>query len=143
LDHLEDKLNEFEGLVQMALCQSNKWTPPTHTISKQQFLLLHTLHLNQRMTISELAEQLYLSPSATTIAINRLVRDGNILRTRDESDRSVVWVELTEKAHEMVIQLRSRRKTVLRSMFSNLTEEEIAQFLAITRKMLTHIQDPG
>lgn len=143
MGHLEDKLNEFEQLVQQAMCHTNKWAAPTHTISKQQFMLMYTLNHNLRMTISELAEQLFLSPSATTIAVNRLVRDGHILRSRDETDRRVVWVELTEQGKEIVTQLRNRRKNMLRNMFSNISEDEAEQFLAITRKMLTPLKDPG
>ncbi|WP_179232731.1 MarR family transcriptional regulator [Paenibacillus rigui] len=142
MGHLEDKLNEFEQLVQTAMCQTNKWTAPAQTISKQQFLLMLILRNNRRMTLSELAEELYLSPSATTIAVNRLVRDGHIQRTRDEADRRVVWVQLTEKAEELVNQLRARRRSILLGMFSNLSDEEIDQFLVITSKMLSHLKDP-
>ncbi|MFH5182310.1 MarR family winged helix-turn-helix transcriptional regulator [Paenibacillus sp. TAB 01] len=142
MGHLEDKLDEFEQLVQRAMCQTNKWSMPEHTLSKQQFLLMFTLNHHRRMTISDLAEQLYLSPSATTIAVNRLVRDSYILRTRDVSDRRVVWVELTEQGTGMLNELRSFRRSLLLRMFSNLTEAEVDQFLAITCKMLSRIKDP-
>jgi DNA-binding MarR family transcriptional regulator len=141
LADLEQKLNQFEELIQMALCETNKWG--SVTFSKQQYLLLITLFKKNRTTVSSLADELNLSASATTLAINRLVRDGHIVRTRDETDRRVVWVELSETAKVLVSEMRQRRRRVLRSMIGSLEAEEIDQFLIMIRKMLGNLKDPG
>jgi DNA-binding MarR family transcriptional regulator len=141
LDDLEQKLNQFEDLIHMALCETNRWG--SSTFSKQQFLLLITLFNKTRITVSSLADELNLSASATTLAINRLVRDGHIIRTRDETDRSVVWVELSESAKLLVTEMKQRRRRVLRSMIESLEEAEIDQFLALVTKMFGNLRDPG
>ncbi|WP_282936403.1 MarR family transcriptional regulator [Paenibacillus sp. RC67] len=139
---IDDRLNEFEQLIHIAMRQSNRWMP-CPAVSKQQFLLLATLSGNSRMTVSELAEELSLSPSATTIAINRLVRDGRIIRTRDDTDRRVVWVELSELGRDTVIELRQRRKMILQAMLVNLSHDETEQFVTTFRKMLSNAKDLG
>lgn len=139
---IDDRLNEFEQLIHIAMRQSNRWMP-CPAVSKQQFLLLATLSGNSRMTVSELAEELSLSPSATTIAINRLVRDGRIIRTRDDTDRRVVWVELSELGRDTVIELRQRRKMILQAMLANLSHDETEQFVTTFRKMLSNAKDLG
>ena len=139
---IDDRLNEFEQLIHTALRQSNKWMP-CPAVSKQQFLLLVTLLGNSRMTVSELAEELSLSPSATTIAVNRLVRDGRVCRTRDVTDRRVVWVELTELGRDTVNELRQRRKMILQAMLANLSQEETEQFVVTFRKMLSNVKELG
>ncbi|WP_051620600.1 MarR family winged helix-turn-helix transcriptional regulator [Paenibacillus sp. UNC451MF] len=139
---IDDRLNEFEQLIHTAIRQSNKWMP-CPAVSKQQFLLLATLSAKRRMTVSELAEELCLSPSATTIAVNRLVRDGRVMRTRDDTDRRVVWVELTELGLHTVTELKQRRKLILQAMLANLSQEETDQFVATFRKMLSNAKVLG
>jgi len=139
---IDDRLNEFEKLIHAAIRQSNKWTP-CPAVSKQQFLLLHTLSGGGRMTVSELAEELNLSPSATTIAINRLVRDGHVIRSRDVTDRRVVWLELSEAGRHTVSEIIQRRKRILQAMLANLSQEETDQFMATFRKMLSNAKDLG
>ncbi|MCU6791472.1 MULTISPECIES: MarR family winged helix-turn-helix transcriptional regulator [Paenibacillus] len=140
MDDLEHQLDRMEELILMGMHRTNKWG--SLTFSKQQYLLLITLDNKKRATVSNLADELNLSPSATTLAINRLVRDGHVARTRDETDRRVVWVELTPEARVLVYEQKERRRQVLRSMISSLEPEECEQFITIARKMLTNIQDP-
>ncbi|MCS7462657.1 MarR family transcriptional regulator [Paenibacillus doosanensis] len=139
---LDDTLNEFEQLIHIAIRQSNKWTP-CPAVSKQQFLLLHTLLHQGRMSVSELADELCLSASATTIAINRLVRDGHIARSRDVTDRRVVWIELSDAGRTMIRELRERRKSILQKMLADLPSDETRQFMSTLRKMLTSVTDMG
>ncbi|WP_240414279.1 MarR family winged helix-turn-helix transcriptional regulator [Paenibacillus periandrae] len=140
MDDLEHQLDRMEELILMGMHRTNKWG--SLTFSKQQYLLLITLDNKKRATVSNLADELNLSPSATTLAINRLVRDGHVARTRDETDRRVVWVELTPEARVLVYEQKERRRQVLRSMISSVEPEECEQFITIARKMLTNIQDP-
>lgn len=140
MDDLEQKLDRMEELILMGMHRTNKWG--SVKFSKQQYLLLITLDNKNRATVSNLADELNLSPSATTLAINRLVRDGHVARTRDEIDRRVVWVELTPEARVLVYEQRERRRKVLRCMISSLEPEESEQFITIARKMLTNLQDP-
>jgi len=127
----EEKLQEFEELIQLALRQTRSW----------QVQLLFTLYHKGRITVSDLAEQLCLSTSATTIAINRLVRDNCIVRTRDETDRRLVWVEATEQAKKMIDEICKQRKKMFEKMLSKLTPQEVDQFLTISRKMLNGLEN--
>ncbi|SFK67816.1 DNA-binding transcriptional regulator, MarR family [Paenibacillus sp. 1_12] len=143
MEDLEQKLDRMEELILMAMHRTNKWgSVKSIKFSKQQYLLLITLDNKKRATVSNLADELNLSPSATTLAINRLVRDGHVARNRDEIDRRVVWVELTPEARVLVHEQRERRRKVLRCMMSSLEPEESEQFITIARKMLTNLQDP-
>jgi DNA-binding MarR family transcriptional regulator len=139
--NLEQNLDQLEDLLLTAICHTNKWG--SLKFSKQQYLLLITLYNKGPTTVSNLADELNLSPSATTLAINRLVRDGHIARTRDEADRRVVWVKIAESAMVFVNELKQRRRQVLRSMMGSLEPEESDQFLYILRKMLSNLKDPS
>ncbi|MGZ4113169.1 MAG: MarR family winged helix-turn-helix transcriptional regulator [Tumebacillaceae bacterium] len=109
-------------------------------MSRQQFLLLKTLYCKQKSTVTELAELLGLSTSATTIALNRLVKNGYINRTRDDQDRRMVWVELTPDAVTMMNTMATKRNELLGKLLSQLESEEQQTFLHLLRKMLANIE---
>ncbi|MCR8633640.1 MarR family winged helix-turn-helix transcriptional regulator [Paenibacillus radicis (ex Xue et al. 2023)] len=135
---IEDSLAQIDELFRRVAKFKDQFTEQ-HSFSRQQMLLLITLLCKKRTTVGELAEELGLSTSATTIAINRLVISGHIDRTRDETDRRVVWVELTEPATETIMRLKETRDQILIGMLQKLTAEEQEQFIGLLRKMTTDL----
>jgi DNA-binding MarR family transcriptional regulator len=135
---IDQNVAQIADMVVKIARQTVQWTA-NENISKEQFYLLMTLKTKRRTTISDLAEQLNLTPSATTIAINRLVGLGHVSRTRDEKDRRLVWVEVTDKAMDLVASLCAHRNKLLSGMLANLTSEEIGQFIALLSKMVAHL----
>jgi DNA-binding MarR family transcriptional regulator len=104
-------------------------------INPKQFILLRTLYEKERSTVSELAAELKLSTSATTIALNRLVKCGFVNRLRDEQDRRVVWVAPSEKAIPIIERLIERRRALFTELLQHLTDEELEQFSRVLDKM--------
>ncbi|TDF98296.1 MarR family winged helix-turn-helix transcriptional regulator [Paenibacillus piri] len=131
---IEESMTQIDELIRRAVRFKNQLIEQ-NCFSRQQMLLLITLLYKKKITVGELAEELGLSTSATTIAINRLVKSGHINRTRDETDRRVVWVELTDSAIETTIRLKETRDRVVLGMLQKLTPEEQKQFIALFRKM--------
>jgi DNA-binding MarR family transcriptional regulator len=133
---------EIEALDQLAfnmIRQVSKFLPQVE-LSKQQMVLLLTLYKKKRCTVSDLANELGLSASATTIAINRLVKSGYLIRTRDDVDRRVVWVELSGKAIQLAAEFLEKRRELLKQMLDFLTTEEIVQLNKIIQKVLAHLE---
>jgi DNA-binding MarR family transcriptional regulator len=52
------------------------------------------------MTMRQLARQLGITEGAATSVVDRLIRDGLMERRRDEKDRRIVKVRLTERGGE-------------------------------------------
>lgn len=130
------KLEELDRVfVEMARYFISQWLEEEEEISPKQFILLRVLHERQRSTVSELATVLKQSNSATTIALNRLVKAGYIDRIRDENDRRVVWVTLSEKAVPLIERLLARRHALLDKLLVHLSDEELEQFTGFLLKM--------
>lgn len=121
--------------VEMARYFLSQWLEEEEQISPKQFILLRVLHQRGRSTVSELASILKQSNSATTIALNRLVKAGYVDRIRDEQDRRVVWVALSDKAIPLMEKLLARRRVLLGKLLENLSDEEIKQFTHFLVKM--------
>lgn len=109
-------------------------------ISPKQFMLMRMLSKREKSTVSDLAEDLGLSTSATTIALNRLVQGEWVTRFRDEQDRRVVWVRITEKAEKLVASMMDRRRELMSRLIMNLTEEERSQLKSLVKKMMDNTE---
>lgn len=73
-----------------------------HGLAPAQLAALEKLWLRDGLTVSELGEELQLKTSTVTALADRMERDGLITRTRNESDRRVVTLHLTDRG--MVLQ---------------------------------------
>lgn len=131
------KIAELDVLI-ARFAISHRW-PVVDNLSKQQIILMKTLHAKGKISMSELAENLNLTKGATTIAIDRLVTAKMVIRTRDEADRRVVWIELSSKGREIISKAIQKRDQLLIDMFSNLTTSEIEQFISLFRKMTENL----
>lgn len=136
---MEQRLAEMDRLIRKVLQATRQWPPVDMELSKQQIFLLLTLLDKKRATVGELAEQLALSPSATTIAVNRLTQIGYIDRSRDESDRRLVWLQLSEEGERRICRFKDQRNEFLIQMLSCLSDEEADQFFALLEKMTNRI----
>ena len=81
------------------------------------------------MRMSELADALQLTAGAVTSASDKLIERGYVERLRDEKDRRVVYLEITDKGRETMAELRKRGRQTMKTVFAHLTEEELQQFI--------------
>jgi DNA-binding MarR family transcriptional regulator len=108
-------------------------------ITPQKMLLLNSLLQMKKCKVNDLAQELNLSSGATTLALNRLEKEGLILRSRDEGDRRVVWVELTQEGRSLILRLLAKRHRVWEKMLSALTPEEEQELFRILEKMVNQL----
>lgn len=86
-------------------------------------------------TSTELAEYFDVKKSAITAMINRMWEKGLIKRTRDEKDRRVVYLALTDKGNELYTKAERRIYKLVESFIKQFDHEEISQFLLTYEKL--------
>lgn len=104
-------------------------------LTKHQFYIMHTLSKGEKHTVGELAEQMYVNPSAITNMMDRLLKTNYVERYRDESDRRVVYIKLTEEGHAIVKDMKSKRKAFFQTYLSVLSQNEIDELISISEKL--------
>jgi DNA-binding MarR family transcriptional regulator len=67
------------------------------TLTEGQLNVLELLMAGDRMKPSDLIEFLATTPAAITTLLDRMEKSGLIARERDEKDRRIVWVNVTDK----------------------------------------------
>jgi DNA-binding MarR family transcriptional regulator len=60
-----------------------------------------------------------------TSLIDRLVKDGNVKRSRSKEDRRIVKIEITEEGKDFLIEGRKAVEKNIKENILNLTETEI------------------
>ncbi|PAD79560.1 MarR family transcriptional regulator [Paenibacillus campinasensis] len=70
------------------------------SLTEAQLTVLEVLEEQQRMKPSDFIPYLATSPAAVTMLLDRMEKNGLILRERDEEDRRIVWVTISYKGKE-------------------------------------------
>jgi len=88
---------------------------------------IHTIEaigIEKSKSMSEIAENLKITVGTLTTAINRLLKKEYVTRNRDDQDRRIVLVELTEKGKEAYKIHDEFHKEMVEEMIEDLKIEE-------------------
>lgn len=100
-----------------------------------QMFLLHHIQREHQCNLSQLAEQMEVSPSAITIMLDRLENHQLVRRIRDEHDRRVVNVQLTSKGENTLSAVLDIRKQILQCCLAQFPIDELHSFVHSLEKL--------
>lgn len=123
------------------------WRIKSHPVKKgeitlEQYWLLTKLQRYGPQRISDLAQILGTKPSSATLSVQRLERDGMVLRARSLEDERVVWVNLTEKGLQVVNTWRDEQHNALAEILLPLNLAEQQEFLKMLVKIIDSMTEP-
>jgi DNA-binding MarR family transcriptional regulator len=95
-------------------------------ISPEQVGLLVAIKYTPGIGARELAARERISPPAMTKHVNRLERDGLVMRTPSKDDRRRIGLTLTGEGQRALRRVRSRRTAWLASRLGGLSAHELA-----------------
>lgn len=107
-------------------------------LTSDQHYTLRYINQKESCTSSELADVFDVKKSAITAIITRLFEKGLIKRTRDEKDRRVVYLTLTDKGQELFDSTEKRVHKLVESFITSFDQQEIKQFID-TYEKLDHV----
>ena len=96
-----------------------------HNLTFSQLSVLGLLHQNGEMRISDLNKKMGLTKSTTSGIVDRLEKMGLVRRIRNEQDRRVVKVELTDKVNELTRDFEAALEDSFSAFFKNASEDDI------------------
>jgi DNA-binding MarR family transcriptional regulator len=111
-------------------------------LPRSEMLALLLLQRHGERTMSELAERLGAPLSTASGIGERLARRGLVQRQRAPADRRVVVVRLTRKGETAAGKLHAHIDGLMRRVAGALTEQELAQLLALLTKVSAAFQAP-
>jgi len=99
-------------------------------VSPEQVTLLVAIKYAPGIGVRELAARERISPPALTKHVDRLEREGLVVRTPSSDDRRRVGLTLSDEGQRLLRRVRSRRTAWLATRLAGLTEDELAAVAA-------------
>lgn len=112
-------------------------------LTREQFQVMGLIHNNERCTSTFLADFLFVGKSSITAIVNRLVERNWIERARDEEDRRVVYLTLTESGRSVLQEAELSMQSVVASYLTHFDEGEVEHFITLYEKMARLMQEHG
>ncbi|MFD1780622.1 MarR family winged helix-turn-helix transcriptional regulator [Fredinandcohnia salidurans] len=126
-------LHNMDKVTNNLIIQWNKFFDEDLGVS--QILVLGHLKVHGKSRLSDIAKALGLTPPTLTHLSNKLVKRNLAVRKIDESNRRVVYLEITDEGIEMVSKANEEGKILRKKLLERLTEEETQQLRNIYEKL--------
>lgn len=108
----------------------------SHDLSQQQTELICAVVVPGRIRMADLGRQLHMEKSALSNLVDRAEQRGLLTRVRDEKDRRVTWVELTEEGHELAVRTHCEVTARTSELVSRLSLPDQRQLTDVVRRLL-------
>ncbi|MFD3446235.1 MarR family winged helix-turn-helix transcriptional regulator [Microbacteriaceae bacterium 4G12] len=100
-----------------------------------EFIVLRILSREQREMVSRVACELEVSSSHITAVAEKLINKSLLTRSRCETDRRIVYLEITEKGKRLVEEMEEKKQAYFQSKFADFTEEEMQTIILLLNKI--------
>jgi DNA-binding MarR family transcriptional regulator len=138
----EDKLLQLEEIFQeVGLYMTKKVLQDCEVkLTHPQYFTMKRLESGPA-TVSEVAEYLGVSLSAITSMSDRLVKTGYIARLRSDTDRRLVWLELTEEGRRIFVEAGNKKMKMMYELLSNLSDDDLSFLHRVYLQLLEKIKN--
>lgn len=106
-----------------------------HNLTGAQVGVLSRLSEDAGKPMNKLSEELCCDVSNITGVVDRLEKQGLVLRTQSSEDRRVTLIGITEKGKEALSETMPEHEEVLVNRFAKLSANERTMLLQILRKL--------
>jgi len=129
---LYDTINQLMNRVM--ILQEKCLNTTAGVLNNREVKVIELIGRQRNCMMREIAENLSLAMSSTTLIVDRLVKNGYLNRERSEEDRRIVHVELTENGLIAYQEEKEKYMGLSRSMLRNLSDEEQMILIALLKK---------
>lgn len=92
-------------------------------------------------TISQIASRLNITLASVTVAVNKLIKKGFLVKNKNINDGRSVFINLTESGKKMNEYHNMFHDNMIRSISEKLTEDEKAILLILVRKLESYFEE--
>ncbi|MBK1809833.1 MarR family transcriptional regulator [Clostridium sp. YIM B02505] len=114
----------------------DKWGEEFLDYSKNEILALLFLYKSKAGNMTEISEYINAPLNTTTGVINRLEKKEMVERRRDEKDRRIVNILLTDKAQKFIEEQKKVIQYYFEKIYNALSVEEKSAALGIFNKVI-------
>ncbi|QIB28218.1 MarR family transcriptional regulator [Caloranaerobacter azorensis] len=109
-------------------------------VTRVQWIALYYLGKYAGIKQKELAEKMNIKDSTVARLIDRMEREGYVIRVKDLEDKRITKLYLTEKGIELREKLLPEGKKMSEILSKNITDEEMEIFKRVIKKMVDNVR---
>lgn len=94
-------------------------------LNVNEFAVLEFLYHKGCQTVQCVKKRILIANSSTTYIIDKLCRKGLVERQHDEKDRRIIYVHLTHKGHELMVQNFLQHAQMITRQFDRLDNQQL------------------
>ncbi len=110
-------------------------------ITRIQWIALYYVKTKKRISQRELSNLMNVQDSSAGRLIDRLERDGLIERERNDSDRRVIYITLSDMGDKLISDLMPIGIKFNNDLVSGIDEEELMIYEKVLKKMISNITE--
>lgn len=104
-------------------------------LTMQQFQAVLFVHMNKKVSMSEIAQQMKITPASTTSMVDKLVKKNFLTRSSEPENRRTVFIALSDHAEEHFEKMMQDKLFHLSTIFAQLSEQDKQDLM----RVLTHL----
>jgi DNA-binding MarR family transcriptional regulator len=108
-DHYVSEIERTLRMVSMIIRKRGRDILEEFSVTPPQLNALHFLE-ETSLTMGELGQKMYLACSTATDLIDRMERNGLIIRERGQNDRRVIRLNITPRGKQVITEVIEARK---------------------------------
>lgn len=110
-------------------------------VTPEQPILLDIISNYGPITQKDLADQMHIKPATLTVRLQRLEKKEYIIRTIDQNDKRVQYVEVTDLGKEILKSSKLVMKKVSAFAFKDFDDDEILNFISIINRIQSNLKE--
>lgn len=110
-------------------------------ITRIQWIALYYVNNNKVISQRELSNLMNVKDSSAGRLIDRLERDGLIERNRNDSDRRIIYISLTEKGSKLISELIPYGDKFNSDLIKGISEEDLVVYDKVLKQMLSNVSE--
>ena len=107
-------------------------------LGDSDFRVLEALLHKGPLPVNTIGPKVWLTPGSISIAVDRLVRKGLVVRKEESDDRRVRRVELTRKGRALIAATFRKHAAAMEKMVAILSKKERTALLRLLKKLGKH-----
>lgn len=110
-------------------------------ITRVQWIALYYVKTKNRISQRDLSNLMNVKDSSAGRLIDRLERDGFIERERNDIDRRVIYIKLTDKGDQLISDLMPFGIRFNDDLVAGIDEQELQIYEKVLKKMISNIAE--
>lgn len=108
-------------------------------ISKSQWYALYYLGLDDKLSVCELANKMQVKHSSATRLLSRMEEDGFIVRLKDDVDKRITYLKLTDKAIDIRNKILPLCERISEAAVNNIEDEKIGTYKEVLEQLTKNV----